>query len=60
MKTFYMIYVEGGNAPAIKHNDNIDALREAERLAIKTQKKTYVLKAEQLVEAVGVKISQLR
>ena len=60
MKTFYMIYVEGGSTPAVKHNNPIDAQQEAERLAIRTKKKTYILKAEQLVEAVGVKISTLR
>lgn len=60
MKTFYMIYVEGGNTPAVKHNNPIEAQREAERLATMTRKKTYILKAEQLVEAVGIKISTLR
>lgn len=60
MKTFYMIYVEGGSTPAVKHNNPIDAQREAERLALRTNKKTYILKAEQLVEAVGIKISNLK
>lgn len=60
MKTFYMIYVEGGSTPAVKHNDSMDALKEAERLATMTKKKVYILKAEQLVEAVGIKISTLR
>jgi hypothetical protein len=60
MKTFYMIYVEGGSTPAVKHNNPIDAQKEAERLAIMTKKKTYILKAEQLVEAVGIKISTLK
>jgi hypothetical protein len=55
-----MIYVEGGSTPAVKHDDYTDALKEAERLAIKTKKKTYILKAEQLVEAVGIKISTLK
>ena len=60
MKTFYMIYVEGGSTPTVKHNNPIDAQKEAERLALRTNKKTYILKAEQLVEAVGIKISNLR
>lgn len=60
MKTFYMIYVEGGSTPTVKHDNPVDAQKEAERLAIKTKKKTYILKAEQLVEAVGIKISTLK
>ena len=42
---FYMIYVEGKGAPTIKHEDLDEARKEAERLAEKEGKPTYLLTA---------------
>ena len=40
---FYMIFVEGGNAPAVKHSNYNLAEIEAKRLAEVTGKKAYIL-----------------
>jgi hypothetical protein len=40
---FYMIYVEDGNNPFVKHETLESAEKEAKRLAEKTKKKTWVL-----------------
>ena len=40
---FYMIYVEGGNAPTYKHETLESAQYEAKRLADKSDKKVYIL-----------------
>ena len=40
---FYMIYVEGQDSPTRKHPTYADALKEAERLARMTHRKTYIL-----------------
>lgn len=42
-KGFYMIYVEGQDSPTRKHITYADALKEAERLARMTHRKTYIL-----------------
>lgn len=57
METFYMVFLEGGNAPAFKHLREEDAKFEAERLAVKHGKETYVLKAILKLEKV-VTVSQ--
>lgn len=44
--TFYMIYVEGGTVPAIKHHDMYEAVTEAKRLAKHTGKETFILEAQ--------------
>lgn len=44
-KVFYMVFAEGERTPAIKHSTLEGALREAKRIAQKTDNKTYVLKA---------------
>lgn len=40
---FYMIFVEGGNTPAVKHSNYKLAEIEAKRLAEVTGKKAYIL-----------------
>lgn len=42
-KEFYMIYVDGQDSPTRKHTTYQDALKEAERLARMTHRKTYIL-----------------
>lgn len=47
MKPFWMVFGEGGRAPARKHETRESAAREAERLAMLNPKRTFtVLKAE--------------
>jgi len=40
---FYMVFVDGGNSPSHKHENSYSANAEAERLAMLTRKRTYVL-----------------
>jgi len=42
---FHMIYVEGKGAPTVKHEDIGEARKEAERLAAKEGRPTYLLTA---------------
>ena len=42
---FYMLHVEGGSAPTVKHATVKDARKEAERLVKKENKPVYLLKA---------------
>lgn len=42
---FWMLYVEGGGAPTFRHDTPDGAKREAERLAVQTGKRVYVLEA---------------
>jgi hypothetical protein len=45
MEEFYMIYVEGKGVPTLKHEDIDEARKEAERLAAKEGRPTYLLTA---------------
>lgn len=47
---FWMLYVEGGNAPTFAHRTIASARAEAERLAEKLGKKVYVLEAVSVCE----------
>ena len=40
---FWMVFVDGGNSPTAKHYEKTTAIAEAERLAIKTTKQSYVM-----------------
>lgn len=40
---FYMVYVEGGNAPAHRHPTLAAAITEARRLTLDVKRKAYVL-----------------
>jgi hypothetical protein len=42
-KTFFFVFVEWWEAPQVKHDTLILAREEAQRLAKKTWKKTYIL-----------------
>ena len=44
-ETFYMLHVEGGSAPTVKHATVEAARKEAERLAKKENKPVYLLNA---------------
>jgi len=49
-RSFYMIYVEGGNAPAYKHETIESAKLEAQRLAEKTGKDVFILFATKKIK----------
>ena len=51
---FYMVYVQGGHSPTIKHTSRRSASIEAERLTKATKMPTYVLKAVGMFYAVKV------
>ena len=52
---FWMLYVEGGGAPAFKHDTEVQARREAVRLAqVNSGKKVYLLEATAAVAVVGI------
>lgn len=38
-----MVFAEGGQTPTKRHDNIIDAMREAERLAQKNERSTFVL-----------------
>lgn len=42
---FWMVYVEDKQAPVHKHNNAVDAIREAGRLAQKANANAYVMQA---------------
>lgn len=48
---FYMVFVEGAEAPKYKHPSKYRAQNEAERLAVMTGKPAYVLEAVECKEA---------
>lgn len=50
MKRFWMVYVDGASSPQVKHEKEQEAVKEAERLAEKTGKTTYVLMAIEAME----------
>lgn len=44
MKPFYMVYVQGNRSPTVCHLSLFEARDEAQRLARKEKRETYVLK----------------
>lgn len=50
---FYMVVIDGGQAPNARHPDKDTARKEAERLACKSNNKAYVLEAIEVCEPVG-------
>ena len=46
MNTFFMVYAEGKETPAVKHEDYDTALKEAQRLSDKLGVPCYVLESE--------------
>lgn len=46
MNTFFMVYAEGKETPAVKHEDYNTALKEAQRLSDKLGVPCYVLESE--------------
>ena len=47
---FYMIYVENGSAPTVKHTTYADAISEARRLSIKNiGKKIHILESSEFL-----------
>lgn len=55
-KTFFMVYVDGENAPVVKHDTKEKADQEAKRLANKHGKETHVLESIIMVEPDEVNI----
>jgi hypothetical protein len=49
-KPFYMVFVEGGNTPQVKHEEYNDAFLEMVRLSKKENKKSYVVKVVSMCE----------
>jgi hypothetical protein len=45
MERFYMVYVEGASTPSKKYESLSEAEKEAERLCIKENKKTFILRS---------------
>lgn len=60
IEPFYMVYLEGGNTPAFKHNDLENAENEAKRLAKIHEKKAFVLCSIKSIEIVKFKIEDCR
>ena len=56
---FYMVFVEGEKTPAYKHYNELIALKEAKRLAEKTDKTAYVLKSIKAVEIAKFNIMEM-
>jgi hypothetical protein len=44
-RSFWMVYVAGMDAPGIRHEAKVSAVKEAERLATKTKKTVYLMRA---------------
>ena len=43
MNKFWMLFAEGGQTPAVRHDNIVEAMREAQRIAEKTERNCYVL-----------------
>lgn len=48
-KVFYMVFVEGGGAPTVKHDSEHEAEKEAARLANKLNRPAFILEATQVM-----------
>ena len=59
-KTFYMVFVDGGDSPKYVHHDFILAEAEAKRLAKMLSKKTFVLASIKSYELNEFKVEDLR
>lgn len=46
---FWMVFAEGGQTPTKRHDNIIDAMREAERISQKNERSTYVLECVGMV-----------
>lgn len=57
---FFMCYVEGANSPTVKHEDLQTALHEAKKLADKTEKEVFILKAVKSVSSVKYVVDDLK
>lgn len=49
-KTFWMVWVNNKAAPLVRHDNLVDAIREAGRLAQKTNAETFVLQSVGVAE----------
>ena len=58
-QTFYMVFVEGGNAPTYRHSSYELALAEAKRLSSTLQKKAWVLEAISRVQKIEFEVTPL-
>ena len=47
---FFMVFVEGGNAPTVQHDNLKEAEEEAKRLADKCGKKVSILESVSIIE----------
>jgi len=47
---FWMVFSDGGNTPTVRHDNIMEAMREAQRIALKNERNCFVL------ECVGVVI----
>lgn len=57
-KKFFMVYVDGENTPTVKHPSIEIAEKEAQRLADKLGKKSFILEANSVVtpDAINIKV----
>lgn len=57
-KKFFMVYADGGNAPTVKHPSIDVAEKEAQRLADKLGKKTFILETNSVVtpDEINIKV----
>lgn len=53
-EVFYMVYVEGGKSPSVKHTSRRSALKEAFRLTEQTKMPAYILRAVGMTYAIEV------
>lgn len=45
----YLVYVSGGDMPKVVHHSWDKAVSEAERLAVKENKQTYILRVDSII-----------
>jgi hypothetical protein len=57
---FYMVFLEGGNTPAVKHEGLQKAKQEAIRLTLLHGKKAYVLESVQSFEVTQVTVKDCK
>lgn len=50
---FWMVVIDGGQAPNARHAEKDLAMKEAERLSCKSNNKAYVLESTDMCEPVG-------
>lgn len=57
---FWVVFAEGGQSPTVRHDNIIEAMREAQRIAHKNERHCYVLECVGMVTCQKEVITQYK